>query len=141
MLEFDVDITTIDALAKALRRAPDLVVPEMAQAAQAGLLLVAADLKLYPPPPANSRYIRTRTLGRTWATAQPTWQVISSGFEARIGNATPYAPRVQGAGTQAAPFKGRWLTDEKALEKNREQILEHFAAAGQRALGALVESL
>ncbi|NJN54000.1 MAG: hypothetical protein HC804_04110 [Anaerolineae bacterium] len=73
----------------------------------------------YPPPPPNSRYRRTGRLGRAW-----THEVKAGLFsiETIVGNNTPYAPDVQGAGTQAVIHVGRWQTDEEVLRQSAEFI-------------------
>lgn len=69
----------------------------------------------YPPPPPNSSYRRTGRLGRAW-----THEVKAGLFsiETIIGNNTPYAPDVQGAGTQSEVHVGRWQTDADALRQS-----------------------
>jgi hypothetical protein len=86
-------------------------------------------MKVYPPPPATSRYVRTFTLQRGWAITPR-----SDGYT--ISNDTPYAKYVTGSayGTdQAWMHQGRWqllrdVSDEeiaklpKAIEDNISQV-------------------
>jgi hypothetical protein len=138
---FTVDVSAITQLAAAFRAAPAFAEQEMRKASDASLYLVVATLKEYPPERPGQTYVRTRLLGRTWQAARPTWQAAANGFQGRVGNATPYGPRVQQEGNQAAVHQGRWTTDAQALEQNRDGIDEQFVGANQRTLQHIAEAI
>lgn len=77
--------------------------------------LIRADIKTYPSPPAGSRYVRTGTLGRSWAQQVQRMQAI-------IGNVTAYAPYVQGATEQAWMHKGRWKTTADVAKARAQDV-------------------
>lgn len=128
----DIEIEGLPPLIEGMRKSPEIFAEETTKAAQASLLLLVADLKEYPPPPENSTYVRTRTLGRTWSAARPQFSSSGINFEGRIGNPTPYAPDVQGASEQKPVHRGRWMTDEQAIEAEYDAIKEQFEAAATR---------
>lgn len=86
-------------------------------------------MKIYPPPPPTSAYIRTGTLGAGWAISGRT-----DGYT--VSNSTPYTKYVVGTayGTeQAWMHQGRWqllrdVSDEevgklpKEIEDNISQV-------------------
>lgn len=132
-----VTIDGIDALLAALDAYPDIAGPILADASSAALLGVVPALADYPSPPAGSTYRRTGTLGRLWSAATPEFQTLGGGFEASIGNATPYGPWVQSAGQQASAHRGRWTTDDEAVSRQRAEIDRTFADALQQVADAL----
>ncbi|HRT10186.1 MAG TPA: hypothetical protein P5233_17515, partial [Candidatus Paceibacterota bacterium] len=67
----NVTIPGINELVTNFSDAPSVVASELKIASMAVLLLYVADLKEYPPERQSSGYIRTKTLGRTWAAARP----------------------------------------------------------------------
>jgi hypothetical protein len=141
-MSFEIDIEGIQPLLKALAAYPDIAAPIVEQASDVALLSLIPGLANYPAPPTGSAYRRTGTLGRLWSAAQSEWQTIPSGFEASIGNATPYGEWVQGATTQAAIHAGRWSTDQQivddhALETEHiyEQALQQIADAIDQKAG------
>lgn len=137
---FALDIEGLEELMAAMGHAPELVRRELGRASDAALLSTVARLKEYPPAPVGSTYVRTRLLGRTWTTATPTFETIASGFEGRLGNNTPYGRYVQGD-RQARAHRGRWLTAEQALERNRGEIEAYFEAAGERILARIADEV
>ena len=90
-----------------------------------------AGMAQYPPELPNQVYRRTGTLGRTWTTSV---EETGNGLQGRVGNVTQYAPAVQGAETQTAPFVGRWQTDQSELERQLPMIVADFEDAISRAL-------
>jgi hypothetical protein len=89
-------------LLAAVDRYPEIAEPIMRDATYAALLTLIPDLATYPTQEPTS-YRRTGTLGRLWAAAQPEYTAQANGFEARIGNATPYGPFVQGGPDDEQP--------------------------------------
>jgi hypothetical protein len=96
-----------------------------------GAFRIEAGMKVYPPPPANSRYRRTGTLGRRWTT-RPIRTATMVGRE--VGNNTEYAPLVQSAAVQARVHRGRWLTDEAVIEREAPRIIRDVERTLQEAL-------
>jgi len=119
------------ALQEALRREADGAAVETLQATvHQALLLLATYAAEYPPQPAGSDYRRTGTLGRLWTTATPHVTISGHVLDARIGNATPYGPRVQGSADQAPVHRGRWLTTDEVVEAHVDEIDALLAHAG-----------
>lgn len=89
------------------------------------------ELATYPPPPANSSYVRTGTLGRRWAsdTAVKPFRAV-----AIVSNITSYAPFVQGDGTQARIHQGRWRTDVQIVDENTDKIVGFYLDAINKVL-------
>lgn len=81
--------------------------------------LVYTAISPYPPPPPQSTYRRTNTLGRRWTKET---RSIPNGFEGRVYNDTEYARWVQGGQSQTAVHKRTgWKTDDSvAQDKARE---------------------
>lgn len=130
-MSFEVNVNGLSALLAALDQWPELVRPELEQAASAALLSLIGPLADYPAPPADSTYRHTGTLGRLWTSAQPEFSAESSGFEATLTNATPYGVYVQGE-FQAKPHQGRWKTVEDVVSAHQADIEAYFEAALQR---------
>lgn len=89
-------------------------------------------MQVYPVQNSTSSYARTGTLGRRWTT-----KVTSSakGVVGIVGNNVNYAQYVQSERFQAWMHKGRWTnTDEKTVERNRDNIIRDFQQAIDRAL-------
>ncbi len=80
----------------------------------------------YPPPPPDSSYKRTGTLGRRWQA-----RVMDRGPTVRgvLKNPTSYAPVVVGEETQAEVHKGRWKTDRQAANEALPVIQGYFDGA------------
>lgn len=94
-----------------------------------GLNVVASE-KRYPPKPAQSRYRRTGTLGRSWFSQQ----VRSKGKPAvRVANRTPYAGWVQDLTKQVVHHaRTGWLTYQEAVGKNLQPLWQDIADEIQR---------
>jgi hypothetical protein len=136
-----IEITGLTEAIAACQRAPEVIARELQPAVEASLLSLLPDLADYPSPPAGSTYRRTGTLGRTWTSARPIFSAMSSGFEATIGNSTPYAGFVQGAAEdtphQAWMHKERWKTADSIVEKHKGEIEGRIQAAVDRTLQEL----
>ena len=132
----NITIPGINELVTNFHDAPSIVATELKIASMAVLLLYIGDLKEYPDRP-NSAYVRTKTLGRTWAAAQPAWTPVGSGFEASIVNKTPYASEVQGQEDQAQVHQGYWQTDEQVVEARMSDAATYFDKAGEKIIKRL----
>lgn len=136
-MAFGIDIKGLAPLLDALEQWPEITQPILEETAEAALLSLIPDLADYPPPPAASTYRRTGTLGRLWASARPEFAPLSSGFEARIGNKTPYGPFVQSSEFQAKQHQGTWKTDEDIVTAHQDELEAYF----ERALERVVEQI
>lgn len=136
-MPFSIAIPNLAPLLDALEHYPDIAQPIMQDAAEAGLLSLIPDLATYPAAIPGSTYRRTGTLGRLWTAARPEWQAIQSGFEASIGNATPYGPWVQDVDMQADLHSRRWTTDQDAVQSHATEIDRYFEDALQKIADAI----
>lgn len=136
-MAFEVQLDGYDALLKALDAYPDIARPIVARAAEAALLSLIPSLADYPSPPAASTYRRTGTLGRLWTAARPEFEPMQSGFEASIGNTTPYGPFVQSAERQAHWMRHWTNTDQRVVEDHQAEIQQFFDQALQEVADAI----
>jgi hypothetical protein len=128
-MEATIAIYGLEAALEMLAFQPQIVEPELHDAAEASLMGVRRPAMEYPPEPAGSTYTRTLTLGRTWAEALPEWEADKAHFEASIGNPTPYGPYVMDEEEQAWMHVGRWRTADDILRDAEPQIAENFERA------------
>jgi len=99
---------------------------------QRGVMRLQAYMQVYPPPPPDSKYVRSGTLGKRWtAKVDPS----ANGLVGKVGNRTPYGPFVQ-SGMFQTPWHRRtgWHTDSDAVAQNEDVILADFQQAVDRAL-------
>lgn len=136
MSDDGVIVIGIPETVRALADYPRIAEPHYRAATEAALLDTVGTVAEYPPGAPNSTYRRTGTLGRTWTSAQPEFRSMGTGFEGSIGNATPYAPYVQGD-EQARVHRGRWWKVESIVKARTERI-ESFFKAATRKIVALV---
>ena len=102
--------------------------------ASAGADLLRADMRRYPPPPPNSTYRRTGTLGKSW-TKTTMRGGKGGGWVAQIGTRLKYAPFVQDATRQAAVHQGRWQTVQDVAKNRRDDVVRFCVKAIQGWLG------
>lgn len=134
-MPFSIDIPGMPALLAALEAYPDIAAPILEETSSAALLSLIPDLASYPPQPAGTTYRRTGTLGRTWSAARPEFAPLSSGFEASIGNATPYAVYVQGEWQSKG--NAHWSTADEVIEQHQAETEGYFDVALQRIAEAV----
>lgn len=96
----------------------------------------------YPAPPAGSTYTRTGDYGRHWTQDVAT---DGDGITGKLGNAVrdrrygrAYGPYVGDSEMQASVHRGRWETDQGALESNLDAILDDFAQAMNGAMESAI---
>ena len=111
---------TIDVSEVVKKLDPKDVERHLANALDGAADLVRADIKRYPAPPPASTYIRTGTLGGSWAK-----RVNRAALQAVIGSNVAYAPYVQDADRQAWMHKGRWQTAQDVV-RQRATDIKHF---------------
>jgi len=97
--------------------------------ADAGANLLRNEMRRYPPPPPNSTYRRTGTLGKSWTQRVSTG---GGGFLAVIGSMLNYAPYVQDAARQAEIHRGRWQTVQSVAQDKREEVVRFVVQAIRR---------
>ena len=138
----EIKITGLDKVQHNLRAMetefPKVVNQSMLQT----VLYVQGKLPPYPPPPANSTYRRTGTLGRSVTSlkgAHPNAlsEVKSLGSEVHgiIGTNLKYAPYVIDQDKQAGVHSGRWWTLQGEFTKLRDSIVGFF----QKQIDAFVK--
>lgn len=124
-------------------QAVGVLVPPM----QRAVLRLQRRMAQYPPPVPNTRYVRGRgwankngvvtrftseKLGSRWTSKVTT---DAGGVTGTVGNNASYVRYVQSKRDQAWMHKGRWETDEGALEKERPVIMNDLKRAIDGALG------
>jgi hypothetical protein len=130
----EIELANLAPLLTAVNRYPEIAEPIMRDALYAALLSLVPDLATYPPQQPTS-YRRTGTLGRLWSAAQPEYQTQNNGFEARIGNATPYGPFVQGEDDQSQVMAGKdWANVADVVAAHQSDIDAFLEAALNKVL-------
>lgn len=135
-MTIDVRITIDDAeVQRMLSRAPRQIGSAFRAGLLDGALYIKRILTTYPPPPPNSTYRRTLTLGRSWFT-----RTIGSGLDTAVeiysaGNMAPYNRKVQSRPEQARIHRGRWPTAQGVAEQSRQQVTQFLVTRLQQALG------
>lgn len=86
----------------------------------------------YPAPPSGSTYRRSGNYGREWTSSV---DESGGGITGTLGNAVrdrrgrSYGPYVGDSERQAAIHRGRWVTDQIALDQNMDAIVDDFGQA------------
>ena len=112
--------TNADQVAEELERRGLDILQVLGGPLDRGAFRVEGGMKVYPPPPSASTYVRTGTLGRRWTT-RPIREANAVGRE--VGNNTDYGPQVQSDELQATVHRGRWQTDAQVLRREAPAIL------------------
>lgn len=112
------------------------LLPIIQPAILAAVIRAEGKMKVYPPPPPGSTYVRgldprSERLGQRW-----THQVVMGGDFVRgeIGNNASYAPWVQSSEFQARIHRGRWTTDEDALREVLPKLQDDLRGVVVRGL-------
>lgn len=85
----------------------------------------------YPPPPPKSKYRRTGTYGRKWTVKV---EGDNGSLTGKVGILLSYAPWVGSALFQARIHRGRWATDQQAVQIHRPAIVKDFNSAIKAAI-------
>lgn len=148
----NVSIEGLDRVLQKLGRFETLRILE--EPMERSLVKIENVLKEYPDPPAPGEWAakthpaqkrayfallraglikpgRTGTLGRRWTHAIT---MTNEGMEGRVGNNTTYGPFVQSKRFQARFHRGRWKTDEEAIQELRDEIIRDFEDTAHRAV-------
>lgn len=129
----DVKINVQDAQPRfMLRDAPAKIRQANRAAMNDSTALLLRDLKTYPPPPANSRYIRTHTLMNSWSRQFTDVR----GVVGSNGRMAPYNRYVQDDEKQARIHRGRWTNTAQGVAKRREkQVIQFFRERMRQYVG------
>lgn len=137
-----IEIHGLDELIKRMIAYPQKLTDSVRVTMQAVLLALWENVPPYPPPPEDSTYVRTGTLGRTLGSGftggqegQPDVFMIKelgSAWEAHFGSNLDYAPFVVGDEAQAEIHQGRWWTIKVIAEKASDKIDRLFDTLAQK---------
>jgi hypothetical protein len=134
----NIEAPHLAALVASVNRYPEIAEPIMRDATYAALLSLIPDLATYPSQQPTA-YRRTGTLGRLWGATQPEYQPQGNGFQASIGNNTPYGPFVQGGPdddrpqTQVMADKG-WANVAEVVAAHQDAFDAYLEAALNKIL-------
>lgn len=95
------------------------------------VLRIQTRMSRYPPPRAGSKYRRSGAYGKKW-THEVT--LTAKSLTGRAGNNLLYGPYVGSERFQARWHRGRWTTDQEALNLERHSIINDFQTAINTAL-------
>jgi hypothetical protein len=143
-----IEIRGLDELLQRMRKFPDKLDASLRVTMQAAMLALWENVPPYPPPPSDSTYVRTGTLGRTLGSGegggrsggQPSiYEVreLGAGMEGHFGTNLGYAPHVIGDETQARNM-GHWWKISVIAEKAKDKIGSLFNTLGEK-LAAFLE--
>ena len=132
----------LDELIARMKKYPLELAKGMAVTMAASLIALWESVPAYPEPPADSKYDRTGTLGRSLgsgfsggAEGEPsiyTIRKLGEGYEGKFGTSLEYAPHVIGDDTQAAVHSGRWWNMRFVANKASEKINRLWQALGNK---------
>lgn len=126
-----IEVRGLDELIARMKAFPTQLKDAMKVTMDAAMLALWENVPPYPPPPSDSTYVRTGTLGRTLGSGEAggkasgtpeVYEVraLGSGYEGHFGTNLEYAPYVIGDDTQARHMAHWWKVSaiaEKANEK------------------------
>jgi hypothetical protein len=124
---------TIDGMEEVFRTLTRVAAIDKLEAPmQRSVLRLEAYMKDYPPPPLNSSYRRTGSLGRRWITDI---ERRNDGLIGRVGNNIHYARWVQSRMYQQRIFERiGWRTETQAIRANETAIRDDFQTAVNAAV-------
>lgn len=120
---------TIRGIAPILRDLRRINLETVEDVVAAAMEDIGKDAANYPPPPPNSTYRRTDTLGKGWTDAQPVSTQTGNTLLTVLTNGTPYGAWVQGADDQAQIHRGRWRTTDQIAESWEPRVAERIEQA------------
>lgn len=133
MLEMTIRAEGEKATKAMLKKAPIVIRKHLKRGMGKSVFGVERIAKIYPPPPPDSRYRRTGTLGRKWKSSVKS---ITGGVRGIVQNPVPYAPVVQGE-NQAAIHRGRWKPMSQIIKELGPKIAEYLEEALRLAIKEL----
>lgn len=91
------------------------------------------DIRVYPPPPPGSKYLRTYRLRASWSVRMDRAGEDAVGLLISDNYVAPYNRWVQDRRSQARIHQGRWQTMQDVRERNDRNtsgiLLRHLRAA------------
>lgn len=138
-----IEVRGLDELIQRMQAYPEQLHKGMQVTMDAALLTVWENVPPYPPPPDESTYDRTGTLGRTLGSGegggksggQPdVYEVrqMGSAYEGHFGTNLEYAPYVIGDGDLQAWMHYRWWQMKTVAEKATAKITSLFNTLGEK---------
>lgn len=137
-----IEVIGLNELLERMKKYPLEMVKGIALTMSASLITLWENVPPYPPPPPNSKYDRTGTLGRSLGSNEGggvgeepsvfTIRKLGSGFEGRFGTNLDYAPYVIGDDTQAEIHSGRWWNLRFVANKASEKINRLWQTLGDK---------
>lgn len=143
------EVKGLQELIKSMQAFPEELAKIGAVAMDASLHVLWENVPPYPPPPKDSTYRRTGTLGKSLGSSEQggtsgdpsIYKIHSLGggnFEGQFGSSLSYAQYVIGTGTQAKVHQGRWYTMMTIAAKSADKINEIWQSVGDK-LAAFLE--
>jgi hypothetical protein len=143
-----IEIRGLNEILARMKAYPKKLADSVKVTMQAALLTLWENVPAYPPPPEDSTYVRTGTLGRTLGSGegggkgsgQPdVYEVreLGSAWEGHFGTNLEYAPFVIGDEEQAGHMQ-HWWKISVIKERAQEKIERLFATLGEK-LAAFLE--
>ena len=136
-----IEIRGLAELQQRMRDYPKQLAAAIQKTLQASLLTLWENVPPYPPPPEDSTYVRTGTLGRTLGSnieggrsgGPDVYEVrqLGSVWEGHFGSALEYAPHVIGDDTQARQNE-HWWKISVIKERAEEKIIKLFGILAEK---------
>lgn len=139
-----IEIKGLKELLSSMTRYPVELAKTVAVTMSASLNTLWGNVPPYPPPPSDSAYRRTGTLGRSLgsgmgggaSSGEPSIykvrQLGEGNYEGTFGTNLDYASYVIGDTQQASVHQGRWWTMRKIAERAAEKINRLWQMAGDK---------
>ena len=108
---------TVDVSEAVKRLDPKTMEKYLVVALDGAANIIRAEIKVYPPKPEGSEYVRTNALHDSWAK-----KIDRGGLKAVIGTNVAYAPYVQDADRQAWMHRGRWKTAQSVARDKAQDV-------------------
>lgn len=138
MIQFRIDTSPSTLVRDLQQRVPKQINRAIKETVDEGLEYGRKELMDYPPPPRNSTYERTGTLGRGWERSGRGYKASGGETSAYLFNTVEYAQYVQGD-RQARIHQGRWRPArdiarevEEVTQKRLKREAEQIAAGLER---------
>jgi hypothetical protein len=147
-----IEVKGLNELMARMQKYPVELHKGMSLTVSSSLLVLWENVPPYPPPPEDSQYARTGTLGKSLgsdisggAGSEPDIYSVrplgATGYEGKFGSRLSYASYVIGDayklgadnnGTQARQHQGRWWTMKTIATKSAEKINRLWNQLGEK---------